>query len=313
MPTADLPPPPPAVERSVLHDSRAIHDCATLRYADFTADSASRWAIVILEPAPDSGSATVPGASLQSGELKAPAGAETVVQKKGRWKRQGAIGRDWPPEGVYAWTEPFDKSVRVVQPEDIYSPFASGGVILFRPTPGAAALAEFGRVHLVFREWSPLVPLVFTYVQQQGLPPGSLPEVEALQRMVTLENPLLSLIAFRELAGQQEVPGPALLAHLNRVRGSLRASFAYVLLYSQAAEIDSGLEAAIERAATSDTLLPLASGALSVLLFRSADTAAVARAKSLILRVRQRAGQLGPPLKGSETLLAITHFAGIAP
>lgn len=312
---ADLPPPPPALERFVLHDARAIDDCAAFRYADLAPEPRNRWVIAVLEPAPDSGAAAIPGAKLQGGKLHVPAGAQTVVQKKGKWKRQAAQGTDWAAEGEYAWQEPLNAPARGVKPEDVYSAFASGGVIFFRPAPDApAGIARFGRVQLLVREWAGFVPQAAGYIQKQAGAPGALPDATALQRMIGSENPVLALLGFRETVAQRDLTPTEVGAAIDRTRGALRATFiAVLLLKPRAALEDPALGEAAERATNRELLAPFASAALAVVLLHPTDAAAAARAKALLARVRLRAGQLGGPLASDESLALSYRLAGLAP
>lgn len=311
---ADLPPPPPALERSILHDARAIHDCAALRFADLLPSPENRWVIALIEPAPGSGAATIPGASLQGGKINVPSGATTVVQKKGKWKRTALQSVEWPVDGTYSWNEPIDRPVRALTPEDVYSPFADGGVIFFRPLPEKKGLEQFGRVTLVPREWAPFVAQAVAYVGKQGVAPGAQPPAEALQKMSGSENPILALVGFREIVVLRELNAVEAAGYLDRARGPLRAAFVTVLiLRSRPAVEDVSVSGVIDRAMARDTLLPIATGALAVVLLDGPDAAAVARAKSALLRVKQRAAQLGGPLASDETLAQMYRLAGLTP
>ena len=72
----------------LLHDARAVHDLASIRFKDFEVDGILFWVVAIITPAPTSGSATIPGAHINSdsGKLIAPPASQTVVVKKGTWK-----------------------------------------------------------------------------------------------------------------------------------------------------------------------------------------------------------------------------------
>src|SRR5258708_18805585 len=93
MPLPDLPPPPPRAseqaEYALLRDARAVRDAVLTRFSDFQDDRKMVWALAEIDPGPQSGAATVPGASInaESGALVSPPGAQTVLTKEGKWKR----------------------------------------------------------------------------------------------------------------------------------------------------------------------------------------------------------------------------------
>ncbi|MFO1448493.1 MAG: hypothetical protein U1F61_10080 [Opitutaceae bacterium] len=292
MPPADLPPPAPAIERVVWHDCRMIHDCSLLTLAELTAEPTNQWVVATVEPAPDSGSATIPGASIdgKTGKVVVPAGGDAVIQKKGVYERQAAHGIDWVAKGTYSWTEPLDKRTRGLMPEDCYSPFAQGGVIYFRPVAGKPGLALFGRVRLLPPEWAVPFPQAAAYVRTQ---PG-VPTSDLLKRMLTSQNAVLALLAYRELVVEHRLSGPELLAPLERARGPLRAVMARLVLDHEQPVLPgkTALDGLVERAAQRDALLPLASAAFSAVQFGAATPDLTARARAFFGRVRQQAEKL---------------------
>jgi len=297
MPPADLPPPAPAIERVVWHDCRMIHDCSLITLAELSGEPANQWVLANIEPAPDSGSATIPGASIdgKTGKVVVPAGGDAVVQKKGTYERQAVHGMEWPAKGSYSWTEPLDKRTRGLIPEDCYSPFALGGVVYFRPAAGKPGVDLFGRVRLLPPEWAVPFPQAAAYVRSQ---PG-VPTSDLLKRMLTSQNAVLALLSYRELIAEHRLTGPDLLAPVERARGPLRAVMARLILDHEQPVIPgkTALDGLVERAAQRDALLPLAAAAFSAVQFSAASPELSARARAFFGRVRQQAEKL-PPTPG---------------
>src|SRR6266704_969616 len=70
----------------VLHDIRAVHDIAALKWLGPAATS-GQWIIARIEPDPGSGAGTVPGGYIDgaTGQFVSPPGATPVVIKGGAW------------------------------------------------------------------------------------------------------------------------------------------------------------------------------------------------------------------------------------
>src|SRR4051794_707217 len=76
------------LEGQILHDGRAVHDLAALRFADYEPGGRPPWILATRAPGPRSGSATIPGGYIEAetGKLVVPEGAMTVLVKEGTWK-----------------------------------------------------------------------------------------------------------------------------------------------------------------------------------------------------------------------------------
>lgn len=68
--------------------------------------------------------------------------------------RQAVAGG--PGRASYAWNEPLAPKQKL-SPEDRYSPFVSGGTVLFRPAPEVKKLADLGPVTMLFPDWAQYV------------------------------------------------------------------------------------------------------------------------------------------------------------
>lgn len=289
-----------------------IHDCSLLTLAELTAESTNQWVLAIVEPAPNSGSATIPGASIdgKTGKISVPAGGDAVIRKMGTYERQAAHGIDWVAKENYSWTEPLDKRMRGLAPEDCYSPFAQGGVIYFRPVAGKSGLAQFGRVRLLPQDWAVTFPQAAAYVRTQ---PG-VPANDLLKRLLNSQNTVVALLAFRELVAEHHLSGSEFLSPLERARGALRAVMARLVLdHEQPVRPGTtALDGLVERATQRDALLPLASAAFSAVQFGAATPDISARARAFFGRVRQQAEKLPPTPGVADPLPLMARLLGFS-
>jgi hypothetical protein len=138
-----------------MHEVRAVQDTAFLELSDYGIPSRPLWVVASVTPDKGSGSATVPGAHIdaRTGQFVNPSGGAGVLVKKGQWHASATSDPSVARTGTYSWTEPLDPKTRMVTPEDVYSPFAYGGTIVFRPEPQAEGRQQFGACRMIFPEW----------------------------------------------------------------------------------------------------------------------------------------------------------------
>ncbi len=196
---------PKPVEIAVLHDARAVHDIAVLRFRDFQADGVPSWVLATTTPGPNSGSGTISGALIkaETGEFVMPPGAEPVLLKNGSWKAIAAARDLEHAKGSYSWSESLVEEKRQLTPEDYYSPFIHGGTIVCRPTRGKLGIGQFGPVYLIFPEWGQYVAATAEFAEQHGghFEQGRTrpDDADLLMSVLFHENKLISALAFQGL------------------------------------------------------------------------------------------------------------------
>lgn len=295
----------PAEEVALLHDARAIHDLATLRFDEYALGGKPSWVLATITPGPHSGAATVPGGYIEAdtGKLVIPSGAQTSIIKEGAWKVLAAASPGPNhADGSYSWYEPMEAGRRILHPEDYYSPFAHSCSILFRPMPEKAGMEQFGATRLVFPDWIAGVAAAFAFYQANArlLDPGTqiLPRPPLLQ-LVSQKNPLLASVAFRVLLSLGLVEPEYLRAQVVRRPGPLCAVFGYLAIVTSDPstthpwwlELGQSLDKASEPAARALVL-----GAFAAGLFRAHDSDHLARAKAVLGKARQRLRATGVPI-----------------
>jgi hypothetical protein len=283
---------PEQAQSMVLYDVRAVHDVAALGWI-VPAARPGQWTIAKITADPDSGKGTVPGAYIDAstGRFVAPAGASLAAHKRGTWT---VIAGGNEPAGTthrYDWTEPIQRSGRTLQPEDLYSPFADGGVILFRPgeTPGAAGF--FQDVVLLFPEWSADAANALAYVYQHpsiARLPADNPGVEEVRGIMRSGNRLLTVAAIAQLSSGGHLSRAEIEDIVLRGEPQLAATLTYCLLMQ-----GSAVEPWIERASRADQLRWMAVGAVSVDVFGKPVPGLDTAARSALVAVRDRLARLG--------------------
>lgn len=287
----------PKVEFAMLHDARAVHDAASLRFDDYEPGGRPAWVLAVVSPGPRSGSGIIPGAHIESGTLVMPPGAQPSLLKEGTWKASAPPGAH-PSSGSYSWYEPTQEK-RVLSPEDYYSPFTHGGTILFRPVPGKTDIEQFGAVRLIFPDWVASVPAAFTFHEANPhlLDPG--PQTAAVGKLVPLvsqPNQLLAVVAFRNLLALGLAQPDWVRAQLVRVSGPLGAVFGYLTIVIAGPNVSRPFAhetLQVMDTAGEATLRALVSGAFAAALLRSHDPAALARAMAVLAKGRQRLSAAG--------------------
>ncbi len=305
----------------LMHDARATRDIAWVRFADFETDGVPSWVVAMLDPRPDSGSATILGGHIkaETGELLLPEGVAPVVLKKGRWQVVASARPAQPTSGNYSWSEPLEQDKRVLTPEDYYSPFAFGGTIMFRPTSGAQGVEEFGPVHLLFDDWGRMVQPAFEKsTKGEDILYGKfayLASPEKLIQLVSDENGLIATIGLRELVRIKGTNAPATARFLETTDSRRGSVFTYVMVAmsdsDSAQELAQAVVARVRVAAQLEEIHGIALGAFAAALFHSREAEVIARCQNILRAARQRLQVIGRAGERASQLLLIFKKMGI--
>ena len=304
----------------LVHDARAVHDTAALKFKEFHADGQSAWIVAAVRPAPASGSASVPGAHIKAstGEFVAPRGAQPVVSKSGTWeaiaRSSGAASAD---KASYSWPEQISEKRGLPTPEDYYSPFSDGGTIAFRYQPNSVGIDQFQSVRLIFPDWAKDVASASAFVEShRGLLENGeqrAPEVVHLQQLLKDKNRFLAVEAFRELSDSGHLDGNLVFERITHAAAPQDAVLTYLVLTSRGGdELSEQVNAAVRSSADQKKLESIALAAFSALLFRSNDSKAIARSRSALQHVHDRARQLRIPMDPNSYLSLIFNKSGIS-
>ena len=317
---ANSPPPMPHDAAVVLiHDARAVHDTAHLQFRDYVVGGQPMWVEALVTPSAESGSATIPGSHLNknTGELINPEGAQLALEKAGSCKTiTAAVGTDTYRGGTYSWLEPMEFHKRVTIPEDYYSPFVSGGIVVFRPAPGAAGIAQFQSLRLIFPDWAEYVAPASAFVESH---PSVLENGEEragdlaqLRNLLSDTNKLLAVKAFRRLLESGHLDANSAFEHTTQAEAPLDAIFSYLVLTNHGSDnLTEKISAAVDASENEKKLESLALGAFSAMLFGPRDSSTTTRSRSVLLHVRARAQQLKIQMDKSSYLHLILSTAGI--
>lgn len=271
-----------------LHDLRAVYDMGNLRL-QLGADAATRpWSVLRLLPDAHSGSETAIGVAqnIDTGQLVDVATGKVIVPgtpinpgliEEGSWKLISRIGAPRGKQsGRYKWTEPINYRERKLAPDDIYRPFAGGGVILCRHNPQAEGTAQFDSVSLLPPGWESDVRPAFDTLQKNKVlsaAPASTAEANSLRDSLATSNGLISSIASRTLAESGNFDHATLQQTLSQSTGYRRAVVMYIALIHPAAVEAPIVEPALTQAAataseTSDSRAVVLASTAAVLFHR---------------------------------------------
>jgi hypothetical protein len=318
-----IPSPPPAhvqpTDITVVHDARAVYDTASLRFQEFRANGQPFWTQAVVKPGTGSGAASVPGSYINAdtGQSVFPKGAQPVVTKTGDLGIVAkAPGDVQAPKAIYSWDEPFTDRRGALTAEDFYSPFVSGGTVVFRYQPGAKGMNQFQSVRLIFPNWSRDVASASSFVESHlGLLENGeqqAPQVAQLRQLLGDKNRFLVVEAFRELADGGHLDANLAFEHLTNAEAPLDAVLSYLMLISRDTDdLAQQVNAAIYASRNEKKLQSIALGAFSALLFRSQDSRIRARSKAALQRVHARVLQLKIPLDSNSYLNLIFNKAGV--
>jgi hypothetical protein len=315
----DVPPQQPAVV--LVHDARAVYDTGALRFEDFMVQGQPVWIVAIVTPGPGSGSATVPGAYINAntGEFVTPGNTQTVLLKVGKWRAvEGSDQRMKSGEGEYSWTENLGPEKRKLLPEDYYSPFAHGGMILCRLTPGATGIDQFGPVRLLLQGWQeypgPAFEFAATHPSVMADNQVTPAEVTQLKQMLSEKNKFLAVLAFRALvaAGRME---PNLAGNqLTNAEANLAAVYTYLVLASTAGDPHHLSQKLIDLTRTTHDVTKLRSialGAFATGLFHPENSGNTSSSKVVLRAVRQRLKELRIAIEKDTYMFSIFEKLGV--
>ncbi len=189
---------------------------------------------------------------------------------------------------------------------------------MFIPVPGAAGIEQFGTVRLVFTDWGEYAVPAFTFMARR--PPfaekGRLgpSELSRLRRLLSQENKLVAALAFRELVASGAMSPKSAVNQLLRASAKLGAIYTYIILTSPNSKREPLVQevtsiAKIAREPTS--LRSIALGAFAAGLFRTDDSRAIFRSKSLLRVVHRRFKELRIPIEGDAYLVWIFDKMGV--
>jgi hypothetical protein len=259
------------------------------------------WALVEIVAAADSGSATVPSAAIDgesgvlvditSGIPLPPEKAVPVIVKRGSWRLLDPLANAASlAGGGYYWTEPIQMRIQVVGPEQVYSPFTSGGVILCGFSPTAQGADQFRPVFLVPQGWERYVRPAWEFLA--GHPTllfdtssGS-DEVSRVNSVVASPNPIVSVLGLSRALPLGLLKG----RQLARVPPDRAAEFVFLLLESS--DHDTDWEAML--AQSPHDLTSTARGALACALLGRNPQVSRSRARELLLAIRTKVRREDP-------------------
>ena len=299
--------PAQAADVAVPHDARAVHDAATLSWTKLTEGRQPRWVVARVNPAPQSGSTTIPGAVIRTdtGQLSVPAGAVPVMLRLGSWSPMA--GSDPAiTGGAYTWTEMLEEHKRTLVPEDFYSPFAKGGVIVFRPAVQASGRDQFVAAHLVFDEWASSVDGAGRYVVDHAAlfegKPIEPAEASQLTDLLSHANPLVRVSALRQLIASGRGT-PELVQRSISSADHSAAVATYLAITAGDDRLVDAVRQFVSATKEGDKLRPIALGAYAASVFRGREEPIGARATAISRAIAERLGPLGQSNAYLDTLL----------
>lgn len=277
----------------VPHDARATHDIANLRFGEFAVNGYVAWTVAKVNPTPSSGASITPGSfvNAQTGEVVVPPNARPVILKEGEWIRLvSAQKASQVQEGHYSWSETYKLRMRIPSPEDYYSPFIHGGTIIFRLDSTASGMSQFASVHLLFDDWTKYVDSASDFIStHSGFLEQSTPshlESPELKRLLSGDNKLLAVEAFRELAAMRQLMPDMVRQPFTQSDEKLGAVFCYLMLTDTEPNIFvPQIADIIRRSHDSTSLRPIALGAYAAVLMGPRDTTHMGYARNVLEQV----------------------------
>jgi hypothetical protein len=302
----EMPPAARPADIQVLHEARAVHDCANLQISDYLSDGTENWAIADLVPSKASGYSTIPGTVIRDGRLEGPANAPLSVVKVGHWRLLAASTSAQVANGAYNWIETIEE-LRRPTPEDLYSPFVHGGIILYKKQ--ADLSKPFASVQVVFQDWyadwKEAVKTVSLSPKLRSIEAETTGQTtdEQLAPFSEQTNPWLELQAFRNILRRTAKSDGAgdLWSFVMKKSGKSAAVMTYLMLVESPGAVPVD---ALLRSTSTDRFQGLVLGAFAARTF--APSAKVyASSNELLTKARQQLGT-------SPVVESIYRMAGLA-
>ena len=258
-----------------LHDVRATHDVARLRYDAVTDAEDGAWAVLKLVPGPSSGAATILGASTDvatgkliddaTGQEMPPDRVRKGVIEEGSWECMALLRGSVAPRGRYSWTEPAKANVRGLRVEDLYPPFSFGGVVLCRYRPAVQGSAQFPSVQLVPPDWAAAIRSAHEVITAE---PSLWTEPDRLRSLAYADNPVLAVMALRTLLQEATIELDVLADVLDRFSGYRRAALLSLMMLWPRGGDDDAIAAVSKAIASVDSPGAARSFALGIVTAR---------------------------------------------
>ena len=290
----------------LLYHARVTHDLANMSVGGIAKDKRAIWMFARLAPGPHSGGDTTVGSyfDADTGKTVTRPGAYGAIIKEGSWKCVAWLkGRGEADQGRYSWNARQNAFARNFEPEQLFSPFIKGGLILCRFHPQAKGAAQFDPVYVIPDRFVPHVKGAFELLAKTpalfSQPPGP-PQQRHLDALAAGDNPVLAILAFRTLLSSKGLGGAQLGAVMQRSAGLRRSAFTYTIVIlalreraaaKAALEELSRLTAATKKAGE---LAPIAVGLFTTGWLNRTDMACWPPWRKLVFEVHDRAKALGP-------------------
>lgn len=307
------------VETALLHDARCVDDIGALRFSEYGTDKLA-WAVITLSPGARSGAMTIDGAFIraETGEIVTPTGASSAVIKEGDWTRRDVGGFTLPEKGKFSWTEKADKRKRVIESEDIYSPFVSGGTILFHPIPGKSGIEQFGAIRLIQPALiSAVAPAFISGRDEKALHPeqDDPRDGATLLQLLASDNAFVRAVAFRELIASGEMTGAIVFEQVTRSNDILRAVLSSLVVQAESKDpkgsLLNSLSQAVAGVVDRGNVEPVALGAYSAKMFHRGNQKWLIRCNRVLNEVKVKIADLG--LRVSKDSPLALMFRDLAP
>jgi hypothetical protein len=257
---------------------RIAYDMTQLRLEAIPKRDAPGWAVLRVNPGPLSGMRTGKGVYVQAETgriITPPGGGQPIIRREGTWEDASGLqvpATAFPAKGTYGWYKPWKLLRRPYQePDQVFSPFVGGGVVLCKLPPKLEGEVEFRTAYMIPPDWAGSVsPAYKVLADRPSLFEGPLvpANVDQLIQLARDQNPLVSVTAFRRLIELRDGLDQQSLPILRESRDSTRGILLYMVMAvtkrmdekTAFAEIGRG----IESAATESALEPTAVAAFAV-------------------------------------------------
>ncbi|KAA6460916.1 hypothetical protein DYQ86_11585 [Acidobacteria bacterium AB60] len=190
--------------------------------------------------------------------------------KQGTWTAISSTNHGSGAVHSYNWMETVDEEKRSISPEDIYSPFSSGGVIVFLQTGHGMGPQQFGDPHLIFDEWAESIGPALALLE--GNPAfadeGTESRESELRKLLRHTNPIVRIAAFRTLSDESLVSAEVVQEELTR-EGHESSVVSYLIISSRDAGLWAAMRSVVSKTTDPSMLRSIALGAYAAALFKS--------------------------------------------